>query len=141
MSVKSFVFFIYVSIEHAQIIKKDRFRGVKKTSVYSKKDSFIIWKKEWNKKFRLSKYIKKKVCVCVCLFVIHAFGHDTTKCNEILQAIPFQPGEGRRVVFNPKFSSQGWLPLTYCWIYYNNYPSREFVHVIISHRKNDPAHV
>ena len=41
------------------------------------------------------------------VFVIYAFGHGTTKCNETLQAIPFRPGEGRRVVFDPKFSPQG----------------------------------
>jgi hypothetical protein len=52
-------------------------------------------------------YIYKEECLCVCLFIIYAFGHDMTKCNEILQAIPFRPGEGRRVVFNPKFSPQG----------------------------------
>ncbi len=55
-------------------------------------------------------YIKNKDFVCVCLFVIHAFGHDTIKCNEILQAISFRPGGSRRVVFNLKFSSQGYLP-------------------------------
>ena len=43
----------------------------------------------------------------VCLFVLYAFGHGTTKCNEILHRIPFRPGEGHRVVFDPKFSPQG----------------------------------
>jgi hypothetical protein len=64
----------------------------------------------------LSIYIKKKVCV----FVIYAFGHDTSKCNETLQGILFRPGEGRKVVSNPKFSPQGGgVFAPYCWIYYS----------------------
>ena len=39
----------------------------------------------------------------VCLFVLHAFGHGTTKCNEILYTIPFRPEEGHRIVFDQKF--------------------------------------
>ena len=35
------------------------------------------------------------VCLSVCLFVRYAFGHGTSKCNEILQGIPFRPEEGR----------------------------------------------
>src|SRR6478672_4576021 len=31
----------------------------------------------------------------VCLSVRYAFGHGTTKCNEIWQGIPFRPEEGR----------------------------------------------
>ena len=29
------------------------------------------------------------------MFVIYAFGHGTSKCNEILQEIPIHPGEGQ----------------------------------------------
>ncbi len=49
----------------------------------------------------------------VCVFVIYAFGHGTTKCNEIWQGTPFRPTEGRSIVFNAKFSHQegGGLPL------------------------------
>jgi hypothetical protein len=64
-------------------------------------------------------YIKKKVCLFVCLFVRYAFEHGTSKCNEILQGIPFRPGEGRRIIFDPKFPSQGGLCPSYCWIYYS----------------------
>ena len=42
-----------------------------------------------------------------CLSVRYAFGHGTSKCNEILHGIPFRPEEGHRVVFDPKFSTQG----------------------------------
>ncbi len=41
----------------------------------------------------------------VCVFVIDAFGHDTTKCNEIWQGIPFRPGEGQDGVTLP----HGWV--------------------------------
>ncbi len=55
------------------------------------------------------------------MFVIYAFGHGTTKCNEIWQGIPFRPAEGRRVVFNAKFSHQGGVCPSHCWIYYSKY--------------------
>ena len=35
------------------------------------------------------------ICLSVCLFARYAFGHGTTKCNEIWQGIPFRPEEGR----------------------------------------------
>ena len=50
-------------------------------------------------KLAASIYIKKKVCVFVCLFVLHTFGHGTSKCNEILHRIPFCPEEGQDGVF------------------------------------------
>ena len=53
------------------------------------------------------------VCLFVCLSILYAFGHDTSKCNEILHRIPFRPGEGYRVVFDPKFSHQGGVYLSY----------------------------
>ena len=62
-------------------------------------------------------YIEKNVC----LSVLYAFGHGTTKCNEILHTIPFRPGEGYRVVFDPKFSSQGGVYPPYSWICYCKY--------------------
>jgi hypothetical protein len=66
--------------------------------------------------------------VFVCLCVIYAFGHDTTKCNEILDAISFRPEEGRRVVFNPKFSHGGDLPPPIVGFTTESAFSREFVH-------------
>jgi len=68
----------------------------------------------------------------VCLFVRYAFEHGTSKCNEILQGIPFRPGEGRRILFHPKFPSEGGegLPLL-CWITTVNAFSREFVRMIV----------
>ena len=65
------------------------------------------------------------VCLFVCLFVLYAFGHGTTKCNEILHRIPFRPGEGYRVVFDPKFSPQGGVYPSYSWIYYCKYLFQE----------------
>ena len=52
-------------------------------------------------------YIYKEESLSACLFVRYAFRHGTSKCNEIFQEISFRPGEGRRVVFDPKFTSQG----------------------------------
>ena len=49
-------------------------------------------------------YIYKEESLFVCVFVIYAFGHGMRECNQTLQGIPFRPGEGRRVVFDPKFS-------------------------------------
>jgi len=46
------------------------------------------------------------VCLSVCLFVLHAFGHGTSKCNETLQGIPFGPGEGQDGV-TPRMG--GWV--------------------------------
>jgi hypothetical protein len=40
----------------------------------------------------------------VCLCVIYAFGHGTSKYNKTLQGISFRPGKGRRVVFDRKYS-------------------------------------
>ena len=65
------------------------------------------------------------VCLFVCLFVLYAFGHGTSKCNEILHRIPFRPGEGYRVVFDPKFSPQGGVYPSYSWIYYCKYLFQE----------------
>src|SRR5690349_7522867 len=67
----------------------------------------------------------------VCFFVIYAFEHDTTKCNDILQGIPFRPEKGRRIVFNSKFPHQGGSASSYCWIYYSKCLSREFVRMIV----------
>ncbi len=57
----------------------------------------------------------------VCLSVLYSFGHGTSKCNEILYRTPFRPGEGYRVVFDPKFSPQGGVHPSYSWIYYCKY--------------------
>jgi hypothetical protein len=55
------------------------------------------------------------------VFVRYAFEHGTSKCNEILQGIPFRPGEGRRILFDPKFPSEGGFAPSYSWIYYSKY--------------------
>ena len=67
----------------------------------------------------------------ICLSVLYAFGHGTTKCNEILQEILFRPEKGYRIVFDSKFSTQGdiWTPL--CWITTVNAFSREPVCMIV----------
>jgi len=46
-------------------------------------------------------YIYKEESLFVCLSVLHAFGHGTNKCDEALQGIRFQPGEGHDGVTTP----------------------------------------
>ena len=75
-------------------------------------------------------YIKKNVCLFVCLFVLYAFGHGTTKCNEILHTIPFRPEEGHRIVFDPKFLPEGGVSLTIVGFTTVNAFFREFVRMI-----------
>ena len=52
-----------------------------------------------NTSIYLSIYIKKKVCLFVCLFVLHAFGHGTSKCNQTFQGPSSHPGGGQRLLF------------------------------------------
>jgi hypothetical protein len=40
-------------------------------------------------------YIKKNIC----LSVLYAFRHRTSKCNQTLQGILFHPEEGQRLLF------------------------------------------
>ena len=68
----------------------------------------------------------------VRLSVIYAFGQSMTKCSEILQRIPFRPGEGHRIVFDPKFSPEGGVCPSYCWITTVSAFFRKSVRVIVS---------
>ena len=65
------------------------------------------------------------------MFVRYAFEHDTTKCNEILQIISFRLGEGRRVVFNPKFLLEVGVCLTIVGFTIVNAFFREFARMIV----------
>jgi hypothetical protein len=47
-------------------------------------------------------YIKKKVCLSVCLFVLHAFGHGATKCDQTFQESSSHPEEGQQLLFTQK---------------------------------------
>jgi len=65
------------------------------------------------------------------LSVLHAFGHGTTKCNEILHTIPIRPGEGHRIVFEPKFLLEGGVSLTIVGFTTVNAFFREYVRMIV----------
>jgi len=67
----------------------------------------------------------------VCLFVLYAFGHGTSKCNEILHTIPFRPEEGHRIVFDPKLLPEGGVSPTIVGFTTENAVSREFVRMIV----------
>ena len=55
-------------------------------------------------------YIYKEESLSVCLFVLHAFGHGTSKCTEILHRISFRPEEGHRAVTWPSRDKTRDLP-------------------------------
>ena len=45
---------------------------------------------------------KEESSLCFCLFVLHAFGHGTSKCNQTLQGSSSHPGGGQRLLFVEK---------------------------------------
>ncbi len=67
----------------------------------------------------------------VCLSVLYLLGHGTSKCNQTFQRIRFRPGEGHRVVFDPKFSPRGVFAPSHCWFTTVSAFSRESMRVIV----------
>jgi hypothetical protein len=49
------------------------------------------------------------MCLFVCLSILYAFGPGRSRCNQTLHGILFRLGEGRGLLFYPKYWSPGYL--------------------------------